>query len=284
MTKYLTFAESSSSFEDAGFVIFGVPFDATCSFRSGTRHGPNKIREASYNFETYMFELGKDITDISICDIGNADEFGNAETMVKGVHEFAKAIVDKGKFPVMMGGEHSITPPVVRCFENIGVISLDAHLDFRNSYLDERNSHACSTRRISEIVGVRNVVPIGVRSMCLEEKEDAEKLGLKYISAFDVIEGPGIEKAVKSALKSIERERIYLTVDIDVIDPAYAPAVGTPEPFGLTPLDVKKVIDLVGERLVGFDLVEVSPPWDHGNTAALAARLINEAILVAGKK
>jgi agmatinase len=284
MTKYLTFAESSCSFEDARFVIFGVPFDATCSFRSGTRHGPNKIREASYNFETYMFELDKDITDLSICDIGNTDEFGNAETMTKGVHEFAKDIVDRGKFPVMMGGEHSITPPVVRCFENVGVISLDAHLDFRNSYLNERNSHACSTRRISEIVGIQNVVPIGVRSMSLEEKEDADKLGLKFISSFDVVEGTGIGNAVKSALDNIGGERIYLTVDIDVIDPSYAPAVGTPEPFGLTPLDVKKVIDLVGERLVGFDLVEVSPPWDHGNTAALAARLIMEAILVAGKK
>jgi agmatinase len=284
MTKYLTFAESSSSFEDAKFVIYGVPFDATCSFRSGTRHGPNKIREASYNFETYMFELGRDITDLSICDIGNTDEFGNAETMIKGVHEFAKDIVDNGKFPVMMGGEHSITPPVVRCFENVGVISLDAHLDFRESYLDERNSHACSTRRISDIVGIRNVVPIGVRSMSLEEKKDADKLGLKFISSFDVIEGQGIESAVKSALENIDKEHIYLTVDIDVIDPAYAPAVGTPEPFGLTPLDVKKAVDLLGERLVGFDLVEVSPPWDHGNTAALAARLIIEAMLVAGKK
>ncbi len=284
MTRYLTFAESHSGFEDARFVIFGVPFDGTCSFRGGTRHGPNKIREASYNFETYMFQLGKDLSDVAMHDMGNTDEFGNAEMMTRGVHEFAKDIVDKGKFPVMMGGEHSITPPVVRCFENVGVIALDAHLDFRNSYLNERNSHACATRRISEIVGVQNVVPIGVRSICLEEKEDADRLGLKFISSFDVIENIGIEKAVKSALKSIGRERIYLTIDIDVVDPAYAPAVGTPEPFGLTPLDVKKVIDLVGERLVGFDIVEVSPPWDLGNTAALAARLIDEAILVAGKK
>jgi agmatinase len=284
MTQYLTFADSSSSFEESRFVIFGVPFDGTCSFRSGARHAPNKIREASYNFETYMFEHDRDISDIEFYDAGNTDEFGNAETMTKGVHAFAKELVDKGKFPIMIGGEHSITPPVVRCFNDVGVISLDAHLDFRNSYLNERNSHACSTRRISEIVGIPHVVPVGVRSFSLEEKEDGEKLGLKFVNAFDIIGGTGIEKVVKSALNTIGREQIYLTLDIDVIDPCYAPAVGTPEPFGLTPLDVKKVIDLVGERLVGFDLVEVSPPWDHGNTAALAARLIREVIIVAGKQ
>jgi agmatinase len=284
MTQYLTFADSSSSFDDSRFVIFGVPFDGTCSFRSGARHAPNKIREASYNFETYMFDHDGDISDIAIHDLGNTDEFGNAETMTKGVNAFARELVDKGKFPVMVGGEHSITPPVVRCFENVGVILLDAHLDFRNSYLNERNSHACSTRRISEVVGIQNVVPIGVRSLSSEEKEDAEKLGLKYISAYEILEGVRIEKALKTALKHIGKERIYLTLDIDVIDPCYAPAVGTPEPFGLSPLDVKKVIDQLGERLVGFDLVEVSPPWDHGNTSALAARLIREVIMVAGRK
>jgi agmatinase len=284
MTQYLTFADSSSSFDDSRFVIFGVPFDGTSSFRSGARHAPNKIREASYNFETYMFEHDSDISDIEFYDAGNTDEFGNAETMTEGVHAFAKELIDKDKFPIMMGGEHSITPPVIRCFNDVGVISLDAHLDFRNSYLNEKNSHACSTRRISEIVGIQNVVPIGVRSFSLEEKEDAEKLGLKFINSFDIIEGLEIEKAVRSALENIGKERIYLTLDIDVMDPCYAPAVGTPEPFGITPLDVKKVIDLLGERLVGFDLVEVSPPWDHGNTSALAARLIREVIMVVGKK
>jgi agmatinase len=282
MTQYLTFADASGSIEDAEFVIFGVPFDGTCSFRSGARHGPNKIREASYNFETYMFEHDKDIEDKKFYDSGNTDEFGNAETMVKGVHGFVKDLVDKGKFPIMIGGEHSITPPAVKCFDDIGVISLDAHLDFRNSYLNERNSHACSTRRISEIVGIQNVFPIGIRSFSKEEKEDAERMGLKFINAFDVVDGYGIEEAVKSALKNITSERIYLTLDIDVVDPCFAPAVGTPEPFGLTPLDVKKVINILGKRLVGFDLVEVSPPWDFGTTSALAARLIREVIIVAG--
>jgi len=282
MTQYLTFADASEDFDDSKFVIVGVPFDGTSSFRSGARHAPNKIREASYNFETYMFEHGRDIEDIKFYDAGNTDEFGNADTMTKGVHSYVKDLVGKGKFPIMIGGEHSITPPTVRCFENISVLSLDAHLDFRNSYLNERNSHACTTRRISEIVGVQNVVPVGVRSFSFEEKEDSERMGLKFISSFEVFEGRGIERAIKKALKMIESDRIYLTLDIDVIDPSYAPAVGTPEPFGLTPLDIKKAINLLKDKLVGFDLVEVSPPWDHGNTATLAARLIREVILVVG--
>ena len=284
MSKNLTFADSSCDLEGARFVIFGVPFDATCSFRSGARQGPNKIRESSYNFEPYMFEHAGDVSKVPFCDVGNSEEFGNAESMTKGVYENVKGFVDRGKFPIMLGGEHSITPPAVRCFRDVGVISLDAHMDFRNSYLDERNSHACATRRISEHVGVQNVVPIGVRSFSEEEREDAERMGLAHVSAFELLEGMSIEKAIKTALKHIRSERIYLTLDIDVVDPAYAPAVGTPEPFGLHPYDVKKAIDLLGDRLVGFDLVEVSPPWDHGNTAALAARLVREVLMVVGGK
>jgi len=283
MTQYLTFADASSDFDNAKFVIFGIPFDGTCSFRSGARHAPNKIREASYNFETYMFEHDDDIAKIKFCDAGNTEEFGNAETMTKGVYSYAKNFVNKGKFPIVIGGEHSIAPPAVRCFENIAVISLDAHLDFRNSYLNEMNSHACSTRRISEIVGIHNVVSLGVRSFSLEEKEDAEKMDLKYVNAFEIIEKRGIEKAVKSALKYVKSERIYLTLDMDVIDPSYAPGVSTPEPFGLTPLEVKKAINLLGDQLVGFDLTEVSPPWDNGNTSVLAARIIREIIMVVGR-
>jgi agmatinase len=284
MTKYLTFADSSDNLEEAELVLLGVPFDGTCSFRSGARHAPNKIREASYNFETYMFDLEKDIEDVRFYDAGNTDEFGNADAMTKHVHDQVKDFVDKGKFPILIGGEHSITPPAVRCFENIGVISLDAHLDFRNSYLNETNSHACTTRRISEIVGIQSVVSVGVRSFSLEEDRDSKKMDLKYVDAFEILEGRGIEKAIKTALKYIRKDRIYLTLDMDVIDPCYAPGIGTPEPFGLTPLDIKRAIGLLGDRLVGFDVVEVSPPWDNGNTSALAARLTREVIAVVGGK
>ncbi|MCK5548058.1 MAG: agmatinase, partial [Thermoplasmata archaeon] len=280
--QYLTFADASGDPDEARFVIIGVPFDGTSSFRSGSRHAPNKIREASYNFETYKFEHGADLADKRFYDAGNTEEFGNADTMVKGVYDYVKKFVDKGKFPILMGGEHSITPAAVKCFKDVGVISLDAHLDFRDSYLNEKNSHACTTRRISDIVGVHNVVPLGVRSLSLEEKEDADRMDLKYVNVYDIIEGEGIESAVETAMNHIKKDKIYLSLDMDVIDPSFAPGISNPEPFGVTPLDVKKVINQLKYRLVGFDVVEVSPPWDNGNTSALAARLIREVLITAG--
>src|SRR5438094_55835 len=132
--------------------------------------------------------------------------------------------------------------------------------------------------RIADHVGVEHVVYLGVRSYSREEREDLERLGLTYVSVFDIHER-GIAAGAERALKEVDRDRIYLTVDMDGIDPSYAPAVGNPEPFGLSPLQVKKLIGILAPHLVGMDLNEVSPAWDFGQTALLAARLIREAIV-----
>ena len=131
------------------------------------------------------------------------------------------------------------------------------------------------TRRVADQLGADHAVVLGVRSASREEKEAAERLGLRTVPASQIRAG-GIEVAL-GALDELP-ERVYVSLDMDVIDPAYAPAVGNPEPFGLTPLEVQKVLQTLGERMVGFDLVEVSPPWDHGETAALAARMIREVL------
>jgi len=279
----LLFADANSTLEESDFVIFGVPFDKTSSFRSGTAQAPDQIREASHNFETYKFEHGEDIESIKFCDLGNLEEFDNTEMMDRGVKKFAKGIVDEDKFPIALGGEHSITPPIVKCFDDVGVISLDAHLDFRDEYEGERNSHACSTRRISEVVGVGDIVPIGVRSMSKEESLDAEKLGLRFISSYELHRNPMMKNAVERALEWIGKDRIYLSLDMDVIDPAFAPGISNPEPFGLNPIEIKRCINYLGDRLVGFDVVEVSPPFDNGNTSALAARLVREVTMAVWK-
>jgi agmatinase len=203
--------------------------------------------------------------------------------MVGGVTQMAADVVGAGKIPIVIGGEHSLAPAVVRAFpKDIGVIGIDAHLDFRDSYLSDQWSHACSARRIADHVGVEHVVYIGVRSYSREEREDLERLGLTYVSVFDVHER-GIGSAVDRALKAVNRDKIYLTIDIDGVDPAFAPAVGNPEPFGLAPLQVKKVIGMLAPDLVGMDLNEVSPAWDFGQTSLLAARLIREAIVAIGE-
>jgi agmatinase len=273
------FADANASFDDAKFVICGVPFDRTTSYRAGARMAPNAIRQASYNFETYVFEHDVDLSDVPMNDMGNVEECGSPEEMVEIVRGIAKKAVKAGKFPVFMGGEHTTTIPVVEAFDDIGVISIDAHLDYRESYLGLKYSHACVTRRISEHLGRENVLVFGVRSISAEEK--SEKMP-EFIDAF-TIHDVGVESAFKRALNIIRKEKVFLTLDIDGIDPAFAPGTGTPEPFGLTPMEVKKCISMLGERLVGFDVTEVSPPYDEGNTAALAARMMREVIAVAWK-
>jgi len=189
----------------------------------------------------------------------------------------------QSQIPIVVGGEHSLAPAVVRAYpKDIGVVGIDAHLDFRDRYLDDKWSHACSARRIADHVGVEHVVYMGVRSYSKEEREDLERLGLTYVSVFEIYER-GIGAATARALKEIHRDKIYLTIDIDGVDPAYAPAVGNPEPFGLAPLQVKSVIGKLAPHLVGMDLNEVSPTWDFGQTSLLAARLIREAIMVIGR-
>jgi len=278
------FADAVASVDDAKVVLYGVPYDRTSSFRGGARWAPNAIREASYNFETYMMDHGRDILDTPVADLGNLEEFGPPAAMVEGVRTVSRDLARRGKIPIAIGGEHGIAPPAVHGFEkDIGVIGIDAHLDFRDSYLNERWSHACSQRRIADHVGVDRTVYVGVRSFSKEEKEDIERLGVSYVSAYD-IHTRGMRWAIDKALASVGRDRVYLTIDIDGIDPAYAPAVGNPEPFGLTPLHVKEAIGLLGPRLVGMDLNEVSPMWDHGQTALLAARLIREAIISVSRK
>lgn len=281
----MLFAECTSSFEEADIVILGVPFDRTSSFRVGSKFAPNKIREESYNFEDYLFDYDLSISECNVHDMGNMEEYGNEDDMAEDLTCQLSLILKENKFPVIIGGEHSITPPVIKAFKaqrkasGLGVIAIDAHLDFRDSYLNSRRSHACTARRIGEILGVENIIPIGVRSLCREEKEDAEKLGLNYFTAFEVHKY-SIEKVMRRCFRLLDAEKIYLSLDIDGIDPAYAPGTGTPEPYGLSPLHVRKVIHGIREKIVGFDVVEVCPPYDNGNTSALAARFITEAIVV----
>lgn len=276
------FADADAKYDDARIVLFGVPYDRTCSFRGGSRFAPRAIREASYNFETYMMDHRRDIRDVPVADLGDTPSYGASTEMVVGVTKMAEDVVRAGKIPIVLGGEHSLAPAVVRGFPpDVGVIGIDAHLDFRDAYLGDRWSHACSARRIADHIGVEHVVYMGVRSYSEEEREDLERLGLTYTSVYEIHER-GVVAATERALKAINRDRIYLTIDIDGVDPAYAPAVGNPEPFGLAPLQVKKVIDMLAPHLVGMDLNEVSPAWDFGQTPLLAARLIREAIMAIG--
>ena len=275
------FADAQASFEDAQFVVVGVPFDRTTSFRPGARFGPDAIRQHSWNFESYDLETGVDLSEVPIHDLGNVAEAGSAADMVRAVREEMAPVYRAGKIPIILGGDHACSPPCVESYPDsgsLGVLYIDAHMDFRASYLGDDRSHACSSRRIVERVGARNVVVLGVRSVSREEVDDNQEIGMAFVTAHEVARS-GIESAVQRALNMLKTDRIYVSLDIDAIDPAFAAGTGTPEPFGLTPRDVKYAIGQAAPRLAGLDIMEVSPHYDQGNTSALAARLAREAIV-----
>lgn len=283
MSYGLAYAGAESEYNDAEAVIFGIPYDHTACFKAGAREAPTAIRRASYNFEEIHFEHGIHQRRLEVYDYGNCDDFILPEDMFAEVDFAVRPAINDGKFTVAIGGEHSINIPIVRAFpeKSIALISIDAHLDSRDEYLGTPNSHACVMRRAAEHLGLDNVYVLGARAIG-EEELDRDDV-VPFISSYDIMD-MGIEKAISKALDEVKAEKVYLTVDIDGIDPAFAPGTGTPEPFGLMPMDVKKVINIIGERLVGFDVNEVCPPADpSGITSILAARLINEALAVHAK-
>ena len=279
----LGYAGADSEYDESDIVIFGVQYDHTACFKAGAREGPTAIRRASYNFEEIHFEHGIHQELPAVCDYGNVDDFVVPEDMVQEVDFAVGPAIRDGKFPITIGGEHSVNIPVVKNFDSdkISVISIDAHLDSRDEYLGTPLSHACIMRRAADHVGIDSTYVLGCRAIG-EEELDRDDV-IPFISAYEIFD-KGIDWAIKQALDNVKHESVYLTIDIDGIDPAFAPGTGTPEPFGLHPYDVKKVINAVGDRLVGFDVCEVCPPADpSGITSILAARLINEVIAVQGK-
>ncbi|MGI0052748.1 MAG: agmatinase [Thermoplasmata archaeon] len=275
------FADARASWEDARYVITGVPFDRTTSFRPGARFGPESIRQHSWNFESFDLETGLDLADVPLHDQGNTGQFGNVADMVEEVRGELERVYRAGKIPITFGGDHSCAPPCVEAYPEgapLAVLYLDAHLDFRSSYLGDPRSHACSARRILDRVGAENIVLFGIRSGGREEVEDQRALGVHCVTAHE-IQRDGLGPSLSRALARLAPEKIYVSLDIDVVDPAYAGGTGTPEPFGLTGREIKIVLDEVAPRLAGLDLMEVSPVYDSGNTSALAARLAREAIL-----
>ena len=273
------FADAESSFDEAEFVIFGVPYDKTSSFRMGASKAPEEIRHASWNFETFDLKTGNDLRDINFHDYGDLDVKNDSpQEMVKKVKEFASMLLSKNKFPIAFGGEHSITPGIIQAFpKDTAVLSLDAHIDFRQQYENEPYNHACAIRRIAEHIGIKNIAVLGIRSAEKEEFNEAKKQGLFYIDSFDIKE-TGIKKALDKTKVFLKNKQVYLTLDIDVIDLAYAPGTSTPEPFGLTSFDALECIECFSSQLVGFDVVEVCPPYDKGQTALLTARLVRYVI------
>ena len=182
--------------------------------------------------------------------------------------------MNERKFPIALGGEHAITPGVIAAYpQDYSVLVLDAHLDFRTSYEHSQHNHACVVRRIADHLAIENIAVLGVRSAEKAEFDQAVQAGLFFKDIYTIRKNK-LPSIIAETKKRLQGKPVYLSLDIDVVDPAYAPGTSTPEPFGLTPLEVIEIIDAFSDQLVGFDVVEVCPPYDQGQTALLAAKLI----------
>lgn len=256
--------------------IFGVPFDATSTFRPGSRYGPSAVRWASQSIETYSPVLDRDLEDASFADLGDLETDGmDVEAMTAAVRAFADRLPAQA-VPVVLGGEHTISLGVVQSLRirhpDLVILQLDAHTDLRDTYEGRRLSHATVMRRIADESGGGSIVQLGVRAGTREEFALARRT-LRLTT-------PRLE--IPAEVRGwLEDRPVYVTIDIDVLDPSHAPGTGNPEPEGAAVDDLLGVIRRLGLfRVVGLDLVEVSPPYDpSGRTAIVAAAIIREAIL-----
>ncbi len=274
------FSGIQRTFEEAKYVILGAPLDVTSTYRSGARFAPLAIREASLNIETHSFRTNMDVEDLKIHDLGDLHIAGEVDETLKRLELVTKDLLDSKKVPAVIGGEHTITLGVIRSVgENVALVSFDAHLDLRNEYMGLTTSHATFMRRIKEQINPHKILEIGTRAVCKEELDYAKKSDTQFFTV-QQIRRDGVEETTKKIDTLLaDCERIYLTIDMDVLDPAFAPAVQNPEPDGL---DMPMFLDLLGKvcdhRIVAFDLVEVAPNYDKGITAIQAAKTIFEVL------
>lgn len=272
------FLGAAVPYEDARACLFGAPLDVTVTFRPGSRLAPQRVREVSDVLEEYSLALNESLDDHPVCDLGDVNiPAGNAARGLEAISQVAEKVVCDGKIPLVLGGEHLITWPVFqavhRCYPDLTVIHLDAHADLRADYQGERLSHATALRLVADELPAGRLFQFGIRSATAYEVAFARERVRFY--PHQVIE------PLKACLEELAGRPLYVTIDIDVVDPAFAPGTGTPEPGGITSGELLEAIRaLQGHQVVGFDLVEICPPMDASErTAVLGAKALREAIL-----
>ena len=261
-------------FDDARVVILPIPFDRTTSYVPGTRTGPHEILVASSHMELWDEETQTDVHSIGICTLPEIEfPFATMEEVVAELRRVAGELVKRGKFPIFLGGEHSITPPIVAAVaeqhKNLSVLQIDAHADLRRDYMGTPHSHACAMRRTLEFA---RTTQVGIRSLSTEEAADIPSLNTTIFYDYNMRQDP---KWMDRVVDSLDKN-VYITIDVDGFDPAIMPATGTPEPGGLSWYEglslLRKVIEQ--RNVVAWDIVELSPMGGNVAPNFLCAKLI----------
>ena len=271
---------------EASYAVLGVPFDITSTYRTGARFAPLAIREASLNIETYSLRSKTDIEDINLHDLGDLHVTGDTAETLKRLQQVEQELLASEKIPTIIGGEHTITLGAAQAIgKNFAVLDFDAHLDLRDEYMNLRTSHTTFMRRLNEQAKPSRIIELGTRAVCKEELDYAKKAGIKFITTHQ-IRKEGVEWTVEKVSKLLSNvKRIYLTVDMDVLDPAFVPGVQNPEPDGLCAHVFYDLLSgVIDERIVAFDVVEVTPPYDNGVTSIQAAKTVFEILSALEKR
>ena len=274
-----TFIGCDAAFADARLVLFGAPFDSTTSFRPGARFGSSAMRHESFGIETYSPYQDRDLTDCAIFDSGDLELcFGSAEAALADVEARAAEILKADKMPILLGGEHLVTLGSVRAvakkYPNLHIIHFDAHADLRDDYLGAKLSHACVIRRCHDILGDGRIHQFCIRSGDREEFRFARQHTEMHPFSFE-----GLDTVCARLIA--ENAPVYLTIDLDCLDPACFPGTGTPEAGGVTfPELLTAILQVAQLNVVAADLNELAPMLDpSGVSTATACKVLRELLL-----
>ena len=258
-------------------VIFGVPFDSTHSYKPGCRFGPDSIRDAFNNIEIFQPEFGVDLETANITDLGNTKHTVVATEMLQMVENITTELKKQNKQIIVLGGEHLITLGSFSCFpKDTGYVVFDAHYDLRDQYADIKLNHAAYLRRLVEKRGSENIVHVGARAFVKEELAFLKDNKIRTVSDKEIRDGNG-PKLLQDITSTFDN--LYLSIDLDVLDPAFAPGVGNPEAVGISSRELYDLVTtLQNKKIVAADIVELNPTYDNGATASMAAKMISTII------
>jgi agmatinase len=274
-----TFIGCDAGYEESKIVLFGAPFDSTTSFRPGARFGPSAMRHESFGLETYSLYQDADLTDCNIFDSGDLELcFGSSETALADIEAHADEILNDGKMPLLLGGEHLVTLGAVRAalkkYPDLHIIHFDAHADLRDDYLGAQLSHACVLRRCHDLIGDGRIHQFCIRSGDREEFRFAANHTDMHPFTFD-----GLEETVEELIA--QNVPVYFTIDLDCLDPSAFPGTGTPEAGGVSFLQLLRAIRTVSSaRVIAADVNELAPMLDpSGVSTATACKVLRELLL-----